>query len=50
MDLSSGKYRVGGTALAQCYKQLGDAAPDLDHPDAFIKAFNVTQNLLTGIK
>ncbi|KAJ8298146.1 hypothetical protein KUTeg_024677 [Tegillarca granosa] len=41
---------IGGTALAQCYKQLGDAAPDLDHPEDLVKAFNVTQKLLTERK
>ena len=33
-----GRNRLGGSALAQVYGQLGDAAPDLDDPAA-LKAF-----------
>ena len=32
IDLGAGKRRLGGSALAQVYGQLGDAAPDLDDP------------------
>jgi phosphoribosylformylglycinamidine synthase len=32
IDLGGGRRRLGGSALAQVYGQLGDAAPDLDDP------------------
>ena len=32
IDLGAGKRRLGGSALAQVYGQLGDDAPDLDDP------------------
>ncbi|KAL4706552.1 hypothetical protein ACJJTC_015750 [Scirpophaga incertulas] len=41
-----GKYRLGGSSLAQCYKQLGDNPPDLDNPTALKSLFKVTQKLL----
>lgn len=48
VNLSPGKYRVGGSALAQCYSQLGDTAPDLDDPRCLVNAFDVTQHLIRG--
>lgn len=39
---------MGGTALAQCWKQIGNEAPDLDEPDALLSAFQVTQKLIKG--
>jgi len=48
VDISGGKTRLGGTALAQCWKQLGCETPDLDHPDTLKQAFCVTQKLITG--
>ena len=48
VNLSPGKYRLGGSALAQCYKQLGDSVPDLDDPSLLVKAFNITQDLIRG--
>ncbi|MEO1956448.1 MAG: AIR synthase-related protein, partial [Methylophilaceae bacterium] len=38
IDLGSGKNRMGGSALAQVYGQIGDTAPDVDNP-AQLKAF-----------
>ncbi|XP_049866264.1 phosphoribosylformylglycinamidine synthase [Pectinophora gossypiella] len=40
------KYRLGGSALAQCYKQLGDNPPDLDDPAVLRSLFKITQKLL----
>uniref|UniRef100_A0A915KCY2 Phosphoribosylformylglycinamidine synthase n=1 Tax=Romanomermis culicivorax TaxID=13658 RepID=A0A915KCY2_ROMCU len=40
------KFRLGGSALAQCFSQLGDNCSDLDHVETFINAFNVTQRLI----
>ena len=45
VDLSGGHARLGGSALAQTFKQLGDATPDCD--TALLKrAFLATQRLL----
>lgn len=38
IDLGHGKNRMGGSALAQVYGQVGDVAPDVDTP-AQLKAF-----------
>lgn len=46
VTVTPGKYRLGGTALAQCFKQLGNDVPDLDNPDTLRAAFAVTQDLL----
>ncbi|KAK3597102.1 hypothetical protein CHS0354_021209 [Potamilus streckersoni] len=46
VDCSHGKHRLGGTALAQCYKQIGNEAPDLDHPETLCRAFNIIQELI----
>ena len=48
VDLSGGKNRLGGTALAQCFKQLGDDVPDLDQPQVLKQAFVATQKLIRG--
>ena len=45
VDLSGGHARLGGSALAQTFKQLGDVTPDCD--TALLKrAFRATQRLL----
>ncbi|KAH7968835.1 hypothetical protein HPB52_011714 [Rhipicephalus sanguineus] len=46
VSLNAGKKRLGGTALAQCFKQLGDDVPDLEEPVKLRKAFAATQELL----
>ncbi|MGH0142820.1 UNVERIFIED_CONTAM: hypothetical protein FKN15_076654 [Acipenser sinensis] len=46
VPLSPGRYRLGGSALAQCFCQLGDSTPDLDHPDKLTACFQTTQSLL----
>jgi len=38
IDLGQGQNRLGGSVLAQVYRQLGDTSPDLDDP-ALLKAF-----------
>lgn len=48
VPVSPGKYRLGGSALAQCYGQLGDCSPDLDEPDKLSACFNTTQTLIQG--
>ncbi|XP_071786340.1 phosphoribosylformylglycinamidine synthase-like isoform X2 [Asterias amurensis] len=47
VDLSCGQRRLGGSALAQCYKQLGDTVPDMDNPGMLAQAFNIMQELIT---
>jgi phosphoribosylformylglycinamidine synthase len=32
IDLAGGRLRLGGSALAQVYQQVGDCCPDLDQP------------------
>ncbi|XP_022451409.1 phosphoribosylformylglycinamidine synthase isoform X1 [Delphinapterus leucas] len=46
VPLSPGRHRLGGTALAQCFSQLGEQPPDLDLPENLVRAFGVTQGLL----
>ncbi len=45
VDLGKGRNRLGGSALAQVYKQVGDHAPDLDDAQTF-KAFFATLQTL----
>ncbi len=45
IDLGQGKNRLGGSALAQVYGQLGDVAPDLDNPELLKDFFAVIQFL-----
>ncbi|ESP01829.1 hypothetical protein LOTGIDRAFT_172386 [Lottia gigantea] len=46
VKLNKDLYRLGGTALAQCYKQIGVTAPDLDNPQELVSVFNIVQSLL----
>lgn len=46
IDLSGGQRRLGGSALAQCYGQLGNNSPDLDDPIMFKRAFKSIQKLI----
>lgn len=48
VDLSRSYNRVGGSALLQCFSQLGDRAPDMDDPNMFLNAFITTQKLIDG--
>lgn len=50
LDLGRGQNRLGGSALAQVYGQVGEVAPDLDEPSLLINFFNVTQRLLAEQK
>jgi phosphoribosylformylglycinamidine synthase len=45
IDLGNDKNRLGGSALAQVYGQLGDVAPDLDQPMQLKAAFDALQAL-----
>jgi phosphoribosylformylglycinamidine synthase len=45
IDLGAGRCRLGGSALAQVFGQLGDVAPDLDDPKRLSAFFSVLQQL-----
>ena len=45
IDLGNGKNRMGGSALAQVYNQLGHQTPDLDDAATFTRFFAVIQQL-----
>ncbi|HET8848961.1 MAG TPA: phosphoribosylformylglycinamidine synthase [Marinobacter sp.] len=45
IDLSAGQNRLGGSALAQVYRQVGAVAPDLDDPEDIKAFFAVIQGL-----
>ncbi|MHA7000597.1 phosphoribosylformylglycinamidine synthase [Aeromonas schubertii] len=47
IDLGNGKQRLGGSALAQVYRQLGQSAPDLDNPVLLKGFFNAIQALVS---
>ncbi|KLV05968.1 phosphoribosylformylglycinamidine synthase [Photobacterium aquae] len=46
IDLGCGKNRLGATALAQVYKQLGDKPADVDSPELLKGFFEAVQSLL----
>jgi len=45
IDLAAGRRRLGASALAQVYGQLGNDAPDLDDPKALAAFFALVQRL-----
>jgi phosphoribosylformylglycinamidine synthase len=45
IDLGKGKNRLGGSSLAQVFKQVGHVPPDLDDVHGFKSFFNVIQLL-----
>lgn len=47
IDLGHGKNRLGGSALAQVYNQIGNETPDLDHPGLLKAFFDAIQTLNT---
>jgi len=46
LDLSPGRCRLGGSALAQAFAQLGDEPPDLDDPGLLARAFVAVQEAM----
>ncbi len=46
IDLGSGQNRLGGSALAQVYGQVGDTSPDLNDPTLLRRSFKAVQRLL----
>lgn len=43
IDIANGNNRLGGSALAHCYGQIGDESPDIDDPAILKSAFNAIQ-------
>ena len=48
VDLGGGHNRLGASALAQVYGQLGDRGPDLDDPAIFRRAFEALQAMIAS--
>lgn len=46
IDLSENKYRLGGSALAQVYKQIGNESPDVENPNKLKNGFYAIQKLI----
>lgn len=47
IDLGKGKNRLGGSALAQCFSQVGDESPDVDDPRLLKDSFDVIQEFVS---
>ncbi|MEE4274074.1 MAG: phosphoribosylformylglycinamidine synthase [Thermoanaerobaculales bacterium] len=48
VDLGGSRDRLGGSALAQVFGQVGDASPDVDDAALLGRAFNAVQTLLAN--
>ena len=48
VDLGNSRNRLGGSALAQVYGELGEVAPDLDQPAQLKAAWNLVQRWNDG--
>ncbi len=46
IDLGNGRSRLGGSALAQCYGQVGDESPDLEDPGLLKACFECVQDCI----
>ena len=46
IDIARGKARLGGSALAQVYGQVGKESPDVDDPETLKQAFQAIQQLI----
>jgi phosphoribosylformylglycinamidine synthase len=46
IDLGLGKNRLGGSALAQAFNQLGDESPDVENPMLLENAFLAVQQMI----
>ena len=46
IDLGRGKNRLGGSALAQAFDQLGNESPDVDDPELLKNAFLAVQKMI----
>jgi phosphoribosylformylglycinamidine synthase len=48
IDLGRGRNRLGGSALAQVYGQVGNESPDIDDAGMLKRAFEAVQELVRG--
>ncbi len=48
IDLSQGRQRLGGSALAHVFGQLGDGCPDLEDPELLKRSFDCLQRLIAA--
>jgi len=48
VDLGRGHHRLGGSALAQAYGQIGDASPDVTDAGLLKRAFEAVQKLIAA--
>lgn len=46
VDLGNGKNRLGASALAQVYNQIGEAVPDMESPEAVRSFYEAMQELV----
>lgn len=46
VDLGGGKNRLGASALAQVYNQIGDTVPDVESPEALRAFYEAMQELI----
>lgn len=46
IDLSGGKRRLGGSALAQAYGQIGDECPDMENHQVLSQALKAIQEMI----
>nr|MBF0222185.1 phosphoribosylformylglycinamidine synthase [Desulfobulbaceae bacterium] len=46
IDLADGKNRLGGSALAQVFNQVGSDTPDMENPALLKQSFATVQNLI----
>ncbi|MGO8990379.1 MAG: phosphoribosylformylglycinamidine synthase [bacterium] len=47
IDIAKHQARLGGSALAQVYGQVGNESPDVDDPEMLKRAFNAIQKLIS---
>ena len=47
IDISKQQARLGGSALAQVYGQVGNESPDVDDPEMLKRAFSAIQKLIS---
>ena len=46
IDIGDNKNRLGGSALAQTLRQIGNESPDVDNPDVLKKSFYAIQQMI----
>lgn len=46
IECDHNKFRLGGSAILQTLGQIGDEAPNIDHPELLKEGFNLVQELI----